>query len=91
MPQIYDNIKEQRDQRWENQKGPVMSNGPAGPSAQTDNWVNFALVVIALAFFLVMLLFKFASGEEFQVNAVASGAPVSQLEKVDAFQAKDSY
>jgi hypothetical protein len=62
MPKIYDNINEQRDLRWESPKRPAIGNGPAGPSAQTDNRVNFALIAIASAIFLVMVLFKFASG-----------------------------
>jgi hypothetical protein len=86
MPKIYDNTKEHRDQRWENHKSPVWSNGPAGPSAQTDNRVNFALIAIVLAFVLVMLLFKYARGEELPANAVTHGDIISQVEKVGAFQ-----
>ena len=62
MPRIYDNPKEMREQRGENHKRPTVGNGPAGPSAQTDNRVNFALIVIALAILLVMVLFNLARG-----------------------------
>lgn len=88
MPKIYDNTKEQRDHSWESHKRPVTSNGPAGPSAQTDNRVNFALIAI-VTFVLVLLLFKFARGEEFRVNVMANGDPAFLTEKVDAFQAGD--
>ena len=64
MPRIYDNPKEKLEQGWENhkRKRPAMGNGPAGLSAQTDNRVNLALIVIALAIALVMVLFSFARG-----------------------------
>ena len=64
MSNIYDNPKEKLEQRSENHKPPTMGNGPAGLSAQMDNRVNLAIIVIALAIVLVMVLFKHAGGEE---------------------------
>jgi hypothetical protein len=34
-----------------------VGNGPAGLSAQMDNWVNLALMVVALVLFLAMVLY----------------------------------
>ena len=62
MPKIYDNPKEKQEPLRERHRGPALGNGPAGPSAQTDNRVNLALITLALAFVLVMLLIKFLSG-----------------------------
>ena len=62
IPRIYDNPNEKLEQLWENNKRPTMGNGPAGPSAQTDNRVNFVLIAIALAFVLAMMFFKVAGG-----------------------------
>ena len=66
MPKIYDNPQDKRGQFGENHKRPAMGNGPAGPSAQTDNRVNLALIAIALAIVLVMVLFRVAKGEDLQ-------------------------
>jgi hypothetical protein len=60
MPNIYDNPKEKREQRREHHKRFTMGSGPAGLSAQMDNRVNLALIVIALAIVLVVVLFKLA-------------------------------
>ena len=63
-----------------------MGNGPAGPSAQTDNRVNLVLIVIALAFVLIMMLFKVARGEESQgmltLREASYPLPVAGLEVV---------
>jgi hypothetical protein len=58
MPKIYDNPQVVREPRWEHQVRRPAGNGPAGPSAQTDNRVNLALIVIALALMFAMVLFK---------------------------------
>jgi len=63
MPKIYDNPKENWEPREEKPTRPTLGNGPAGPSAQTDNRVNLALIALALAFVLVLMLFKVARGE----------------------------
>jgi len=62
MPNIYDNPMEKQEQQGESHKHFIMGNGPAGLSAQMDNRVNLALVVIALAIVLVMVFFKYARG-----------------------------
>ena len=64
MPKIYDNPKKNREPREETHKRTTLGNGPAGPSAQTDNRVNLALIAVALAIVLVLMLVKFARGEE---------------------------
>ena len=60
MPRIYDNPQESWGRRWESHKRPTTGNGPAGPSAQTDNRINFAVIVLALAIMLAIV--RFAGG-----------------------------
>lgn len=58
MPNTHDNLREERKHLRENHSRRTMGNGPTGISAQTDNWVNLALIVIVLAIVLVIVLFR---------------------------------
>jgi hypothetical protein len=66
MPKIFDKPSDTKGRGWEPHKRPAMGSGPAGPSAQTDNRINFVLILAAIAILLVALLYKGAWGEEMQ-------------------------
>ncbi|TSK08617.1 MAG: hypothetical protein FPO08_04755 [Geobacter sp.] len=57
MLNIYDNPNEKQGQQRKNHERHAMGNGPAGLSAQMDNRINLALIVITLAIVLALVLF----------------------------------
>lgn len=57
MPNIYDNPNENREQQWETHERRTMGNGPAGLSAQMDNRINLALILITFAIVLALVVF----------------------------------
>jgi hypothetical protein len=66
MPKIFKKPSETKGRGWEPHKRPTLGSGPAGPSAQADNRINFVLILVAFAILLVALAFKGAWGEELQ-------------------------
>ncbi|MCM0080189.1 hypothetical protein L4X63_01160 [Geomonas sp. Red32] len=57
MLNIYDNPNEKQEQQREDHESHTIGNGPAGLSAQMDNRINLALIVVTFAVLLALMLF----------------------------------